>query len=171
MILPDLSANVNVHLRWARPSYGVWWVSHIRYIFGFWYFQLAMSLSGYSVSESEVTQSCLTLCNPMDCSLPGSSVHGIFQARVLEWVAISFSRISGYNSIINQKRSIVIFKQFGRLKNFKIFSSWQVRNLLVGDKRGGRITSYKNIIIMVNVFLQFITRKMYEYKQYIYISR
>ena len=35
---------------------------------------------------------CPTLCNPMDCSLPGSSVHGIFQARVLEWVAISFSR-------------------------------------------------------------------------------
>ena len=43
-------------------------------------------------SESEVAQSCPTLCNPMDCSLPGSSVHGIFQARVLEWVAISFSR-------------------------------------------------------------------------------
>ena len=42
--------------------------------------------------ESEVTQSCLTLCNPMDCSLPGSSVHGIPQARILEWVAISFSR-------------------------------------------------------------------------------
>ena len=40
----------------------------------------------------EVTQSCLTLCDPMGCSLPGSSVHGIFQARVLEWVAISFSR-------------------------------------------------------------------------------
>ena len=38
-------------------------------------------------SESEVTQSCLTLSDPMDCSLPGSSVHGIFQARVLEWVA------------------------------------------------------------------------------------
>ena len=42
-------------------------------------------------SESEVTQSFLTLSNPMDCSLPGSSVHGIFQARVLEWVAIAFS--------------------------------------------------------------------------------
>ena len=42
-------------------------------------------------SESEVTQSCPTLCNPMDCSLPGSSVHGIFQARVLEWSAIAFS--------------------------------------------------------------------------------
>ena len=43
-------------------------------------------------SVSEVTQSCWTLCDPMDCSLPGCSVHEIFQARVLEWVAISFSR-------------------------------------------------------------------------------
>ena len=42
-------------------------------------------------SESEVAQSCLTLCDPMDCSPQGSSVHGIFQARVLEWVAIDFS--------------------------------------------------------------------------------
>ena len=39
-------------------------------------------------SESEVAQSCLTLCDPMDCSLPGSSVHGILQARILEWGAI-----------------------------------------------------------------------------------
>ena len=45
-----------------------------------------------SESESEVTQSCPTLCDPMNCNLPGSSVHGIFQVRVLEWVAISFSR-------------------------------------------------------------------------------
>ena len=44
-------------------------------------------------SESEVTQSCLTLSDPMDWSLPGSSVHGIFQARVLEWGAIAFSHI------------------------------------------------------------------------------
>ena len=43
-------------------------------------------------NESEVTQSCPTLCDPMDCSLTGSSVHGTFQARVLKWVAISFSR-------------------------------------------------------------------------------
>ena len=43
-------------------------------------------------SESEIAQSCPTLCDLMDFSLPGSSVHGIFQARVLEWVAISFSR-------------------------------------------------------------------------------
>ena len=42
-------------------------------------------------SESEVAQSCPTLSDPMDCSLPGSSVHGIFQAKVLEWCAIAFS--------------------------------------------------------------------------------
>ena len=42
-------------------------------------------------SESEVAQSCLTLSDTMECSPPGSSVHGIFQARVLEWVAIAFS--------------------------------------------------------------------------------
>ena len=42
-------------------------------------------------NESEIAQSCLTLHDPMDCSPPGSSVHGIFQARVLEWVAIAFS--------------------------------------------------------------------------------
>ena len=43
-------------------------------------------------SESEVAQSCPTRSDPMDCSLPGSSVHGIFQARVLEWGAIAFSK-------------------------------------------------------------------------------
>ena len=42
--------------------------------------------------DIEVAQSCPTLCDPMDCSPPGSSIHGIFQARVLEWVAISFLR-------------------------------------------------------------------------------
>ena len=47
-------------------------------------------------SESEVAQSCPTLCDPVDCSLPGSSVHGILQARILEWVAISFSRGSSW---------------------------------------------------------------------------
>ena len=41
---------------------------------------------------SEVTQSCPTLCDPVDCSSPGSSIHGILQVRILEWVAISFSR-------------------------------------------------------------------------------
>ena len=56
------------------------------------FLQNLVVLSTRSESESEVAQSCLTRSDPMDCSLPGSSVHGILQARVLEWVAISFSR-------------------------------------------------------------------------------
>ena len=52
----------------------------------------AMTNLKWKKSESEVAQSCPTLCDPMDCSLPGSSVHGILQARILEWVTISFSR-------------------------------------------------------------------------------
>ena len=47
-------------------------------------------------SESEVTQSCPTLSDPVDCSLPGSSIHGILQARILEWVTIFFSRVSSW---------------------------------------------------------------------------
>ena len=61
-----------------------WWIKHI-----------STSLLNHllTISEwSEVPQSCPTLCDPMDCSLSGSSIHGIFQARVLEWIAISFSR-------------------------------------------------------------------------------
>ena len=51
-------------------------------------------------SESKVAQSCPTLSDPMDCSPPGSSVHGIFQARVLEWVASAFSNSLCYNLLI-----------------------------------------------------------------------
>ena len=50
-------------------------------------------------SEREVAQSCPTPSDPMDCSLPGSSIHGIFQARILEWVAIAFSVLSPYTKI------------------------------------------------------------------------
>ena len=54
-------------------------------------------------NESEVTQSCPTLSNPMDCSLPGSSVHGIFQARILEWVAIAFSELNHNDTLLLSK--------------------------------------------------------------------
>ena len=57
-------------------------------------------------SESEVAQSCLTLSNPMDCSLPGSSIHRIFQARVLEWGAIAFSDMYSY---VYKKMNIACF--------------------------------------------------------------
>ena len=51
-----------------------------------------MKIAIFIESEREVAQSCPTLCDPIDCSPPGSSLHGILQARILEWVAISFSR-------------------------------------------------------------------------------
>jgi len=53
-------------------------------------------------SESEVTQSCPTLSDPRNCSLPSSSVHGIFQARVLEWDAIAFSAPKCYTALISR---------------------------------------------------------------------
>ena len=67
-------------------------------------------------SESEVAQSCLTLRDPMDCSLPGSSVHGIFQARVLEWGAIAFSEVKATNY---QFVSCIHFNRTSRTSNWK----------------------------------------------------
>ena len=57
--------------------------------------------------ENEVSQSCPTLCNPVDCSLPASSLHGILQTRILEWVAISFARGSSRPSDQTQDSCIV----------------------------------------------------------------
>ena len=54
-------------------------------------------------SESEVVQSRPTLSDPMDCSLPGSSAHGIFQARILEWIAIAFSGSGSEESSITEQ--------------------------------------------------------------------
>ena len=67
-------------------------------------------------SESEVAQSCLTLSNPMDCSPPGPSVHGIFQARVLEWGAIDFSEIQPIVGVKSIPNSI-----FCQLKGYLLF--------------------------------------------------
>ena len=61
-------------------------------------------------SESQVAQSCPTLSNPMDCSLPGSSVHGIFQARVLEWGAIAFSAPNDYIDLKRKKMEVQKWK-------------------------------------------------------------
>ena len=63
-------------------------------------------------SENEVAQSCPTLSDPMDYSLPGSSVHGIFQARVLEWVAIAFSKKCAEGNI--QKTQMIAVDKFLR---------------------------------------------------------
>ena len=72
-------------------------------------------------SETEVAQSCPTLCDPMDCSLPSSSVHEIFQAIVLEWIAISFSRGSSRSRDRTQVFHIVD----------RHFTIWATREALV----------------------------------------
>ena len=63
------------------------WIVYIKYVSFLWINYTSMC---------SFAQSCPTLCSPVDCSPPGSSVHGIFQARILEWVAISFSRGSSH---------------------------------------------------------------------------
>ena len=71
-------------------------------------------------SESEVARWCPTLCDPMDYSLPGSSLHGIFQARILEWVDISFSRRSSQPRDWTQVSHIVG-------KGFTVWANREVR--------------------------------------------
>ena len=61
------------------------------------------------VNKAELLQSCLTLCNPMDCSPPSSSVHGIFQARILEWVAMPSSK--GSSSVAQQVKNLSAVKE------------------------------------------------------------
>ena len=64
-------------------------------------------------SESEVAQLCPTLRDPMDCSPPGSSVHGVFQARVLEWIAIAFSAVF-YRTLLFGDRVLAQIAEFVR---------------------------------------------------------
>ena len=68
-------------------------------------------------SESEVAQLCPTICDPMDCSLPGSSFHGIYQARVKEWVAIAFSLDTTEQLNNNEFTAITKYHRMGGLNN------------------------------------------------------
>ena len=77
-------------------------------------------------SESEVTQLCPTLSNPMECRLPGSSIHEIFQARVLEWVAIAFSvSIHDYWKAIALTRWTFVGKIMSLLFNMLSTLAWK----------------------------------------------
>ena len=67
-------------------------------------------------SESEVAQLCLTPSDPMDCSLPGSSVHGIFQTRVLEWVAIAFSNLADGIKLFRSWVLLPLLSRFSRVQ-------------------------------------------------------
>ena len=89
-------------------------------------------------SESEAAQSCPTLCDPMDCSPPGSSLHGILQARVLEWGAISFSRGS------SQPRDRTRFSRIsGGHSNL-----WATREALKSVLNGTKATRTQMIMLM-----------------------
>ena len=93
-------------------------------------------------SESEVAQSCPTLRKPMDCSLPGSSIHGIFQERVLEWGAIAFSDIIGYwNAKVGSQEIHGVIGKFG---------------LGVQNEAGQRLTEFcqENAPIIANTIFQ-----------------
>ena len=105
-------------LRWSLTLSGCYHWGHFKEC-------KASSSGGYvkwsMIKESEVTQSCLTLCDLMDCSLPRSSICGIFQARILEWAATAFSRRSSWPSDWTQVSHIV-----GRR-----FTVWATREVAV----------------------------------------
>ena len=89
--------------------------------------------------ESEVIQSCPTRCDPMDCTLPGSSIHGIFQARILKGIAISFSRRSSRPRDWSRVSRIV-----GR--RFIVWASREVRDIL-NSKINKKHKNVKNVLI------------------------
>ena len=99
-----------------------------------------------------VAQSCPTLCDPMDCSLPGSSIHGIFQARILEWVAVSFSRGSSRPRDWTQV-SLTVARCFTiwatrEVQELNFLSWWHSREktqITLGDKMQARITKEQEL--------------------------
>ena len=117
------------------------------------YCRLIKSLHSEWVSEvSKVAQSCPTLCDPVDCSPPGSSVHGVLQARILEWVAISFSRGSSeprnwtHVSLIAGRR----FNLWATRANPKLFQLLTVENSLMSFQKADPLGLEPNITQRVN---------------------
>jgi len=97
-----------------------------------------MSSKGF-LTQSEVAQSCPTLCDPVDCSPPGSSVHGILQPRILEWVAISFCR----GSFRPRDRT-----QISRIAG-RCFNLWATRADLSNPKSDDKYSESNNIRIQI----------------------
>ena len=98
-----------------------------------------------------VAQSCLTLCNPMDCNPPHSSVHGILQARILEWVAIPFSRESSRSGDWNGDTYIA-----GRF--FTIWFIWDLECILMPICRykHSNFLSKVNIVVFIYIYIIYI---------------
>ena len=100
-------------------------------------------------SESEVIQACPTPSDPMDCSLPGSSVHGIFQARVLEWGAIAFSTIALYEPP-NFHDSLISYDPHTVLE-----SRWNGEEMITKNKKN---VSIENFHLFITVALRALVR-------------
>ena len=96
-------------------------------------------------SEREVTQSCPTLSNPMNCSLPGSSIHGIFQARVLEWGAIAFSDTT-HNKILFNRVYILHREYYLVIKRNEVLmytTTWKnLENLMPSERKQTQEATY-----------------------------
>ena len=119
-------------------------------------------------SESEIAQSCLTLSDPMDCSLPGSSVHGIFQARVLEWGAIAFSDKILHLSLIHYSLSIFPHQNLSSMKagtfcfvHWWILSSKRTTNIYWANKFTKRSSDPLFIFVLPKVLLYKLHVKTY----------
>ena len=124
-----------LHVKWvwpyARGLKGGW----RRYVFAVVFHRNFCFITGCSFDASphklkSLAQSCTTLCDPVDCSPPGSSFHGILQARILEWVAISFSRGS---SRPRDRTQVSCFA--GRRFNLRATREAQSHNLMTCPKR------------------------------------
>ena len=101
----------------------------------YYYGQESLRRNGVALMKwSEFGQSCPTLCNPMDCIPPGSSIHGIFQAGVLEWIAISFSSWSSWSGYQTQVSHI----------SGRRFTIWATRGTVLGcNLKNNRIISVR----------------------------
>ena len=116
------------------------------------------------MKESEVTQSCLTLCNSMDCNPPGSSIYGILQARILEWVAISFSRGSSQprdqtqvSHIVGRRFTIWATREVQIWKETYVFNS-HLQKLII-KKNNSAVWFYRLMLVISLLKLCFICAK------------
>ena len=143
----------NLASKWNEHSYmTVWTVFCIALLWGWNENQPFRSYLQYEKSWiGAVAQSWLTLCDPMDCSLPGSSVHGISQARILEWVAFSYSRGSSWPW--DQTHISCIAGEF-----FTNSATWEV-------PRRGLLSSKRNELFIFTEWMILKMIMLYERKQ------
>ena len=103
-----------------------------------------------------VAQSCLTLCDPVDCSLPGSSVHGILQARILEWVALSSSRGSSrprdpicISCLLHCRWMLYLLSHWGSLKKTLAACKCSLQMVITWHFQGHTVCVYTYVSICV----------------------